>query len=49
LLSKFSLGDFTDMLAYQNMQVQEVYGDYQFARYDVRKSPRMIIVAKKGR
>jgi SAM-dependent methyltransferase len=48
-VAKFSLGDFTDMLAYQNMQVQEVYGDYQFARYDVHKSPRMIIVAKKGR
>jgi SAM-dependent methyltransferase len=48
-VAKFSLGDFTDMLAYQNMQVQEVFGNYQLERYDVRKSPRMIIVAKKGR
>jgi SAM-dependent methyltransferase len=46
-VAKFSLGDFTDMLAYQNMQVQEVFGDYELGRYDVRKSPRMIIVAKK--
>lgn len=46
-VAKFSLGDFTDMLAYQDMQVQEVFGDYQLGRYDVRKSPRMIIVAKK--
>ena len=46
-VAKFSLGDFTEMLAYQDMQVQEVFGDYQLGRYDVRKSPRMIIVAKK--
>jgi SAM-dependent methyltransferase len=46
-VAKFSLGDFTEMLAYQDMQVQEVFGDYQLGRYDVRKSPRMIIVARK--
>jgi SAM-dependent methyltransferase len=46
-VAKFSLGDFSDMLAFQDMQVQEVFGDYQLGRYDVRKSPRMIIVARK--
>ena len=46
-VAKFSLGDFTDMLAYQQMQVQEVFGDYNLGKYDVRKSPRMIIIAKK--
>jgi SAM-dependent methyltransferase len=46
-VAKFSLGDFTEMLAYQNMQVTEVFGDYHLGRYDVRKSPRMIVVAKK--
>ncbi len=46
-VAKFSLGDFTDMLAYQQMQVREVFGDYQLGSYDVRKSPRMIIIAKK--
>ncbi len=46
-VAKFSLGDFTEMLAYQGMQVQEVFGDYQLNRYDVKKSPRMIIVAQK--
>jgi SAM-dependent methyltransferase len=46
-VAKFSLGDFTDMLAFQQMQVQEVFGDYQLENYDVRKSPRMIIIAKK--
>lgn len=48
-VAKFSLGDFTDMLAYQGMQVQDVFGDYALSRYDIRKSPRMIIVAKKMR
>jgi 2-polyprenyl-3-methyl-5-hydroxy-6-metoxy-1,4-benzoquinol methylase len=46
-VAKFSLGDFTDMLSYQNMQVQEVFGDYKLGSYDVRKSPRLIIIAKK--
>ena len=46
-VAKFSLGDFTDMLAYQQMQVQQVFGDYQLAHYDVKRSPRMIIIAEK--
>jgi SAM-dependent methyltransferase len=44
-VAKFSLGDFTDMLSFQNMQVTEVFGDYHLNRYDVRKTPRMIIIA----
>lgn len=46
-VAKFSLGDFTDMLAYQDMQIKEVFGDYQLGKYHVRSSPRMIIVAQK--
>lgn len=46
-VAKFNLGDFTDMLAFQNMQVVEVFGDYGLNSYDVRKTPRMIVVAKK--
>lgn len=46
-VAKFSLGDFTDMLSFQNMQVIEVFGDYNLDPYDVRKTPRMIIVARK--
>ncbi len=46
-VAKFTLGDFTDMLAYQKMQVQQVFGDYQLNSYDIKKSPRMIILAKK--
>jgi SAM-dependent methyltransferase len=44
---KFSLGDFTDMLGFQNMQVIEVFGNYNLAPYDLKKTPRMIIVARK--
>ncbi len=47
-VAKFSLGDFTDMMAYQGMQVQDVFGDYKLGRYDVRRSPRMIILAKRS-
>jgi 2-polyprenyl-3-methyl-5-hydroxy-6-metoxy-1,4-benzoquinol methylase len=48
-VAKFSLGDFTEMFAYQGLQIQEVFGDYNFAAYDVKKSPRLIMIAKKGR
>ncbi|MEP7141349.1 MAG: class I SAM-dependent methyltransferase [Ferruginibacter sp.] len=48
-VAKFSLGDFTEMFAYQGLQIQEVFGDYNFANYDVRKSPRLIVIATKNR
>jgi SAM-dependent methyltransferase len=47
-VAKFSLGDFTDMLSFQNLQVIEVFGDYKLNPYDVRKTPRLIIVARKN-
>lgn len=46
---KLSIGDFTDMFAYQGLQIQEVFGDYYFSDYDIRKSPRLIFIAKKIR
>lgn len=46
-VAKFTLGDFNDMFAYHNLQIQEVYGDYHFGAYDVKKSPRLIMIAKK--
>lgn len=45
-VAKLSLGDFTDMLSYQKMQVSEVFGDYELNKYDVRKTPRLIVIAK---
>ena len=46
-VAKLSLGDFTDMLSFQDMQVEEVFGDYSLNPYNVRKTPRMILVARK--
>lgn len=45
-VAKFSLGDFTDMLSFQKMQVENVFGDYQLNGYDVNKTPRLILLAK---
>jgi SAM-dependent methyltransferase len=46
-VSKFSFGDFNDMLSYQGLQVQEVFGDFHLNSYDVRTKPRLIVIAKK--
>lgn len=46
-VAKFTLGDFTSMLGNNQLKVQEVFGDYDFSEYDVKKSPRLIIRAKK--
>ncbi|MEO7446384.1 MAG: class I SAM-dependent methyltransferase [Ferruginibacter sp.] len=48
-VSKFSLGDFTEMFAYQGLQVKEVFGDYNFSRFDVKHSPRLVMIAEKIR
>ncbi len=48
-VAKFSLGDFTEMFSYQDLQIQEVFGDYNFSPYDIKKSPRLIMIAKKIR
>ncbi|MFI5130043.1 MAG: class I SAM-dependent methyltransferase [Chitinophagales bacterium] len=47
IVTKFSLGDFTDMLSYHGMQVEEVFGDYDLHGYDVRKTPRLIVMGRK--
>jgi SAM-dependent methyltransferase len=46
-VAKFNLGDFTEMLSFQNLQVVEVFGDYHLNGYSVTGTPRMIIVASK--
>jgi SAM-dependent methyltransferase len=46
-VAKFSLGDFTEMLSFQNLQVKEVFGDYQLNGYNINGTPRMIIIAGK--
>lgn len=47
-VARFSLGDFLDMLGYQQMQVQDVFGDYKFSSYDFKNSPRLVIFARKN-
>lgn len=46
-VAKFSLGEFNDMFSYHGLQLQEVYGDYHLAPYDVQSSPRLIMIARK--
>ena len=46
-VAKFSLDDFIEMLSFRQIQVEEVFGDYQLAGYDVRKTPRLIVKARK--
>jgi len=46
-VAKFTLGDFNDMYAFHHLQLQEVYGDYKLGPYDVKKSPRLIMIARK--
>lgn len=46
-VAKLSLGDFTDMLSFQKMQVEEVFGDYNLNAYHVNETPRLIVVARK--
>ena len=46
-VAKFTLGDFNDMYAFHHLQLQEVYGDYKLGPYDVKKSPRLIMIGRK--
>lgn len=46
-VAKFNLGDFNEMLSYHRLQIKEVFGDYQLGHYDLKKSPRMILIAEK--
>lgn len=46
-VAKFTLGDFNDMFSFHRLQIQEVFGDYNFESYHVKKSPRLLMVARK--
>jgi len=48
VVAKLTLGDFSDMLSFQKLQVKEVFGDYNLQPYHSRNTPRMIIVAQKS-
>lgn len=44
---KFTLGDFTEMFSFHNLQIQDVFGDYTLNAYDINNSPRLLMIAKK--
>jgi hypothetical protein len=46
-IAKFTLGDFNDMFAFHGLQLQDVFGDYDFGTYDIKKSPRLLMIARK--
>lgn len=46
-VTKLSLGDFTDMLSFQKVQVEEVFGGYDLSPYNVRKTPRLVVLGRK--
>lgn len=48
-VAKFTVGDFTEMFAYQGLQIKEVFGDYNFSNYSMKDSTRLIMIAEKVR
>jgi SAM-dependent methyltransferase len=46
-VAKFTLADFKQMFAKQGMNIAHVFGDYNFADYDSKTSPRLIMIANK--
>lgn len=46
-VAKFNLNDFNEMFAFHHLQIQEVFGDYALGSYDIKESPRLIMIAKK--
>ena len=46
-VEKLYLPDFEHMFECNGLQLQDVYGDYRLNKYDVKTSPRLILVAKK--
>ena len=46
-VKKFSLGDFTNMLSHEGLMIEKVFGDYSLESYNVKTSPRMIMIARK--
>jgi len=47
-VQKFSIADFENLFSMHSLKIINVYGDYDFNKYDELTSPRMIIVAEKS-
>src|SRR5215470_11849160 len=48
-VAKFTLRDFEQMFAACGFHVHEVYGDYRLNRFHLGDSPRLILIARRGR
>jgi len=46
-VAKFGLPEFSEMLTLQKSEIVAVFGDYNLGEYDIKNSPRLIIIAKK--
>jgi SAM-dependent methyltransferase len=46
-VARFCLSDFNKMFLAYNLLIEEVYGDYKLNEFDQKKSPRLIMIAKK--
>lgn len=46
-VTKFALNDFKAMFTAHGLQIEEVYGDYSFGKYDAQHSSRLIMKARK--
>jgi SAM-dependent methyltransferase len=46
-IAKISLTGFTKMFSAYNLEIQQMFGDYDLHEFDKKTSPRLILVAKK--
>jgi hypothetical protein len=46
-VSKFSLQNFEAMFCKHSLKIKEVFGDYDFNKYNAKTSPRLIMIATK--
>src|SRR5262249_31573611 len=46
-VAKLTLEDFRFMFALCDMSVEQVFGDYRLEPFDVERSPRLIVIARK--
>ena len=47
-VARFGLDDFEFMFSMNCLEIEKVYGDYKLNEYDSKKSPRLIIIARKN-
>jgi hypothetical protein len=46
-VARFTLDDFNEVFSSNNLQIEDVFGDYQLRSFDLKSSPRLITIVKK--